>query len=733
MGERLIEGVQGSPSDNQAQRVGCISQFTGSWPSGLSGLGSSEARLYKGMRLDRASDEDYVPSSVVVDDVAMSLGDNKTSELNGLGDGRHAGPCASDKKEGSDSLLSTVPYSLSATQDILGTLAEYEMGTITPRPAELDSCDGSLDFMDEVEQLAQVTADAPLSDHDRIVRLEKAVEEERDLFDRLRDIVEDLKVHASDLTKWKNDVMENGCSRCHDRSGPKKRSTDAEGRKNSHPAGNAGTSKAPATVAGPSALAAVPPPFAPPFVSRLVVSRLAGVAHVAASPAIPAVGPRIPTYASSDEARATKSFAAVAAANASTEGYNIVKGRKRFMAKEKKTPVPVTSIPARAQPLTIRFERDRDIKYSLPKGVTIGRIRDSLNTALFALNCGAYFSQALIGEWGDVLLTLAATEVEHITGYYPPMREALDSFGLGTFMFVRDTEKVKVFVGMLPLSRFGGSWQPSDWEGRTAFDYLAADIENSNPGVVVAARPSWAGRLHKLKERRANNAGLILVLEMTKEVWARMGAAQPRITVAGWSRMCRAWRDDNPTIVCSQCQTVGHRPGECKNTPVCAFCHGSHLTSGHTCPVLSCKKVGTVCTHVSQRCILCHSGNHFTGHRECAALGGSSSSPEVLGPATPVVADHSSVVGVSDQSRGRLQRQDAGRPGTPLAPHMINNGVSSKGITRILQRSEVNPDQANHSREVVIPALDKGKGVARSPSTPADISRVGGNGLLSAW
>ena len=383
--------------------------------------------------------------------------------------------------------------------------------------------------------------------------------------------------------------------------------------------------------------------------------------------------------------------------------------------------------------MTIKFDRARDTKYSLPEGATVGKIRESLNAALIALNGRAYFSQASLSKWGDVLLTLAATDVEQITGYYPALREALDIFGLGKFTFVRDTEKVKVFVGMVPLSQFGGGWQPSEWEGHSAFDRLAADIENSNPGIIVAARPSWAGRLHKLKERRVNNAGLILVLELTTEVRAMMGAAQPRINVSGRPQVCRTWREDNPSIVCSRCQTVGHRPGECRNAPVCAFCFGSHLTNEHKCPVLSCGKVGTVCPHVSRQCILCRSTEHFTGCRECAAVRGSSSSPVVLGPATPVVADPTSVVGVSDHSRGRLRRQAAGRPGTPLAPHMVDNGISGHGITEILQRSDINPGRADHSREVVVPALDKGKGIARSPSAPADVSRVGGKGFLSEW
>ena len=213
-----------------------------------------------------------------------------------------------------------------------------------------------------------------------------------------------------------------------------------------------------------------------------------------------------------------------------------------------------------------------------------------------------------------------------------------------------------------------------------------------------------------------------------------LAAQQPRIIVAGRSRVCRLWREDHPSIVCTKCQTVGHRVGECKNSPVCTFCHKDHLSASHECPVLSCRKRGTPCSHVRRLCLLCHSEDHFTGHRECVALRGSSrSAPPHLGTATPVVADHTSVVGVSDESRGRLRRQAARRPGTPLAVHMVDNNVAGTGITRILQRSEINPDRTIHNKQVVVPRLDKGKGVARSPSAPADISRSGGNETCGPW
>jgi len=214
IGERLIEGAQQSQSGGAEITVGCVSQFSSSWPSGLSGLSPSEKIMYDRMKLDRSSDEDYVPSSVVVNDVAMTLGENKTSEANGLGDSRHATSSKDAVPSVSNTLPSTVPYSVSATQDILGALAEYEIGALPPRPTELDSSDDEDDTMDVVEQSAQVVVPAVLTDADRIDQLERGVEEDRDLFDRLRDLVEDLEVEVASLKKWKNDVTINGCSRC---------------------------------------------------------------------------------------------------------------------------------------------------------------------------------------------------------------------------------------------------------------------------------------------------------------------------------------------------------------------------------------------------------------------------------------------------------------------------------------------------------------------------------------
>jgi len=135
----------------------------------------------------------------------------------------------------------------------------------------------------------------------------------------------------------------------------------------------------------------------------------------------------------------------------------------------------------------IKFKRERETKVSLPVSVTVGMIRDTLNRTLFDLKSGAYFSIASTGRWSDILLTLADTKVEDIAGYNQALSEALEGLSLYKFIFSRDTKKVKVLVGMVPLSRFGSGWTPSKWKGSTAFNHFSADIENSNPSVIVPA------------------------------------------------------------------------------------------------------------------------------------------------------------------------------------------------------------------------------------------------------
>ena len=58
--------------------------------------GASDRSLHKGFRMDKSSDEDYIPSEPKgrnmeeLRDTPMNLGGNKTTELTGMGDSKYA-------------------------------------------------------------------------------------------------------------------------------------------------------------------------------------------------------------------------------------------------------------------------------------------------------------------------------------------------------------------------------------------------------------------------------------------------------------------------------------------------------------------------------------------------------------------------------------------------------------------------------------------------------------------
>jgi len=398
VGERLMEGAQGMHADETGITVGCISQFSSSWPEDLT-VAYSEKVLYKGMKLDRSSDEDYVPSSIVVNDVAMLPGDNKTTEVNGLGDSHHSSAGSGITMGTRASLQSTMPYFISVMQDILCALAEYEAGTLSNRPSELDSSDDEDDNMDIVGESAQIVAPVELSADNKIKRLEDNMANDWDMFDRLWDTVEDLEIMIGDLVKWKNNVIDNGCSRCSVKQQEQKKCTvDSKlAIPISLPAVVADPSWVPIPVAPPKDAPIVAPPITVPSATpgKRTPVKNTPVVQVIASPQAPVTILRRPTYTASDEGRASASFASGAAKNASADGYKVVAGCKRFVQKSPTNiQEAITSIPARQRHLSVRFTRERATKFVLPQGITVGKIRECLNSTLFARNCGAYFSVA---------------------------------------------------------------------------------------------------------------------------------------------------------------------------------------------------------------------------------------------------------------------------------------------------------------------------------------------------
>jgi len=188
----------------------------------LDRLQSSERALYKNYEDDRISGEDYRPPkgkiSKRLEEVAMRLEGGNTMEDNGIGDSKHAVEvqCSEEKQitpkvskpvrfrgqkessieriedtrvaETQVTLPSTVSYEGSSINDILReAIGEIESG----------QCVAGIEMNTDMEECDEEVIKSTLSDHDRILRLERLVTEMRDenddLMERIEDIVVDIK------------------------------------------------------------------------------------------------------------------------------------------------------------------------------------------------------------------------------------------------------------------------------------------------------------------------------------------------------------------------------------------------------------------------------------------------------------------------------------------------------------------------------------------------------------
>ena len=155
----------------------------------------------------------------------------KTTEGNGIGDSKQASvevPATAepvrrmwrrtaDKAESIEqcpveetqiSLPSTVAYNRSSVDEmLLHAIGKIEKGD------SVRAVDGQMIDMavDKQEVLPEV--ESILSDHDKIIRLENTIEEERDISDRMLDIIDELEVIMRDLLTWKKKVDKDGCDR----------------------------------------------------------------------------------------------------------------------------------------------------------------------------------------------------------------------------------------------------------------------------------------------------------------------------------------------------------------------------------------------------------------------------------------------------------------------------------------------------------------------------------------
>ena len=315
--------------------------------------------------------------------------------------------------------------------------------------------------------------------------------------------------------------------------------------------------------------------------------------------------------------------------------------------------------PERERRLSIRFNRRKSGKQGLPDEIPTETVRRRLNETLKGLNIDGYFSKAEKTRMGDVHLCLSRTRAADIVSAKNAMTECMTKLGLQEFNWMPDSKKVKVYINDVPLMRdgFRGNWKPEDWHGENAFNALSADIERSNPGIFICARPAWVGKLQVMKERNNWKAGLIILCEETEGLKIALRRNSPKMVVGGRRRFCRVWRENGATVICDKCLKVGHGGAECRSAAMCKWCRKDHHTSIHKCPIVDCAAPkGRSCMHCIRMCALCDKTDHCTGYKECSVLINARSTPPKYGKSTPVDKDESAVDGITDHSRMRMSR-----------------------------------------------------------------------------
>jgi len=466
--ESVSSGTGRSPNGSQVS----------SWGNStiLDRLPSLERALYKGYKDDRSSDGDYLPKNV--GDVAMTMDGNRNTEGSGFGDSKYAVKevtatllsvangrrvqtvdSAEDTpiEETQEPLPSTVPHGGSSINDaLLEAIGEIESGQIVPE----------IEAMEEDED--EFTVESTLSDHDKILRLERMMcemmQEKEELSDRFKILVSDIKEGKI------------ACRNC------------TVDRKGKAPDKN--------TIIVP----VIPIPMGPKRKTPVVEKRKTFPVEIEKDSS------EVPEYKKEQGGFAGGSWSTVTR-KGNTSGTNVKVGKAERKAVTKKAIVKKEVFGTeRERHLKIRFVGKRSMVHELLLGITAEVVRVKLNTTLKGLNVNAYYAKARRNKWGDIEMTLARTKAADLITAGKAMEDAVKKLGIKDFSFVLDTKKVKVYLAMIPLEKSERrSWDVEDWQGENAFDMLAAGIEKSNPGIYIAARRSWVG---KLEIRKGGNRSL---------------------------------------------------------------------------------------------------------------------------------------------------------------------------------------------------------------------------------
>ena len=382
-----------------------------------------------------------------------------------------------------------------------------------------------------------------------------------------------------------------------------------------------------------------------------------------------------------------------------------------------RVPTSSPSPNARERHITMRFDAGKRTQLPVtPEAIRI-RLNQSLSNLGKVSDKTPYIREARSKlEIGCIYLTLAehtATQVwDRLERCRSTLIRELGPSGLTNFAFHKDVEKVKILVSGVPLAPTGrGSlWKPEDWTGDRAFDGLRTDIEGSNPGVITAGRPNMLGSVFAMRQAGATSCGIRFTLERNEASDRVLSSG--RVFLFGKSRNARFFEEHRSAPVCNKCLQVGHVEMLCAFPPRCRFCFGDHLSKSHRCGQLNCPgEDGQSCSHTVRRCMLCERSDHFTGYNRCPVVIASGPSPAPAGARAPIVADDTSVTGVSDRSLNRQRRRRRGVHVEVTSEVMIENGVSAKGLTVEAEGMKYAALRADHRRGMTDSALPKAKAV----------------------
>ncbi|KAG0136238.1 hypothetical protein HOY82DRAFT_599487 [Tuber indicum] len=508
-----------SDSNDDMVSVDSLSTSAPTWVSSMN-ISSGEREMNRESKSDNTSDGTYVPSSR---DVAMELGEGKTSEKTGPGDSKHAErsiplPVVKmDKGKGKEVALRNMEFRFRG-----------ERGKET-----IENSEGEMELLEMGRNVSAVS--------DR--NADKVTGDKRKDQDIWLDMINNLNDRIDKLEDWKIKVEKVGCVKW---TGNKFQGKKTEQLVPALPLQKTGTVGRKATEKGESSWMG----------AKMVVEV-------------------IPSYQNKDEQRAVEkmTFAGKVSSGKQEDGFTKVE--------RKRAPKVVTLvIGTREKHITLRFKREMNGKISYPKGVNTEIIRCELNRTLEVMGSEADFSLIKYNEWGDTMLTLEDTKAKDIVKYYGEMREMIKNIDCGMFEFVRDVRKVKMVVLGVPLARYGSKWETENWNEEACRD-PARDIERANKGVVIRAKPRWTGKLWKLKERGVATGALALVVEETPEVGTGHRAVECKLKQK--CRLCRAEHESKEHERKKGCKEG--KGTACEHTQVLCILCGSeeHLTGSTLC------------------------------------------------------------------------------------------------------------------------------------------------------